>query len=291
MYRDHSTKGSLMQEVWVHGPEQEAIRRRYIETRYRLLPYIYTLAEEASRTGMPLARPIFLEFPNTLDTPDTEFLLGSDLLVVPPPHAEMPEDYDVSYPPGDWYDFWTGQKMPHSTPGPTIVQISEAIAKGEPVPEGHSTKIHPTLDTLPVYVRGGSILPLQPLVQSTDQTPNGPLELRVYPGEKCNGSIYLDDGHTFRYQQGEFLRQEFRCQADKSSVRVHFAARQGSYAPWWKSFEVVIYDWPSKHAEVSLPGSTTPLRTSYDAPHHALHVLVPDLAKEGELTVGGRAGR
>ncbi len=291
LFRDHSTKGSLPQEVWVHGPEQEAIRRRYIETRYRLLPYIYTLAEEASRTGMPLARPIFLEFPNTLDTPDTEFLLGSDLLVVPPPHAEMPEDYDVSYPPGDWYDFWTGQKMPHSTPGPTIVQISEAIAKGEPVPEGHSTKIHPTLDTLPVYVRGGSILPLQPLVQSTDQTPNGPLELRVYPGEKCNGSIYLDDGHTFRYQQGEFLRQEFRCQADKSSVRVHFAARQGSYAPWWKSFEVVIYDWPSKHAEVSLPGSTTPLRTSYDAPHHALHVLVPDLAKEGELTVGGRAGR
>ena len=52
MYRDHSTKGSLMQEVWVHGPEQEAIRRRYIETRYRLLPYIYTLADESSRTGI-----------------------------------------------------------------------------------------------------------------------------------------------------------------------------------------------------------------------------------------------
>jgi len=83
MFRDHTTKGSLMQEVWVHGPEHEAIRRRYIETRYRLLPYIYTLAEEASRDGLPLMRPIFLEFPDSFSGSDTEFLLGPDLLVAP----------------------------------------------------------------------------------------------------------------------------------------------------------------------------------------------------------------
>ena len=69
-------------------------------------------------------------------------------------------------------------------------------------------------------VRGGSILPLQPLIQSTDETPNGPLELRVYPGQQCSGSLYLDDGHTLRYQHGEFLRQAFTCQADGESVRV-----------------------------------------------------------------------
>ena len=84
MFRDHTTKGSLPQEVWVHGPEHEAIRRRYIETRYRLLPYIYTLADESSRTGIPMVRPIFLEFPEVFTPPsngfgnlDTEFLLGS----------------------------------------------------------------------------------------------------------------------------------------------------------------------------------------------------------------------
>jgi alpha-glucosidase len=289
LFRDHSTKGSLPQEVWVHGPEQEAIRRHYIETRYRLLPYIYTLAEEASRTGVPPARPVFLEFPDTLDTPDTEFLLGPDLLVAPPPHAEMPEDYSVSYPPGDWYDFWTGQKMPHSTPGPTIVEVGNAIAKGESLTEGQSTKIHPTLETLPVYVRGGSILPMQPLIQSTDQRPDGPLELRVYPGSPCSGSIYLDDGHTFRYQQGEFLHQEFQCQSDSNSVRVIFGARQGSYAPWWKTLEVVIYDWPSKHADVRLSNSAVPLKTSFEAASHALHVFVPDVAEGAELTLLGRA--
>ena len=92
LFRDHTTKGSLMQEVWVHGPEHEAIRRRYIETRYRLMPYIYSLAEESSRTGLPMVRPIFLEFPEVFTPPsngfgnlDTEFLLGPSLLVAPQP--------------------------------------------------------------------------------------------------------------------------------------------------------------------------------------------------------------
>ena len=105
MFRDHTTKGSLMQEVWVHGPEQEAIRRRYIETRYRLLPYIYTLAEESSRTGLPMVRPIFLEFPEVFTPPsngfgnlDTEFLLGPSLLVAPQPFAETMDNYVVSFP-------------------------------------------------------------------------------------------------------------------------------------------------------------------------------------------------
>ena len=292
MFRDHSTKGSLPQEVWAHGPEQEAIRRRYIETRYRLLPYIYTLAEEASRDGLPLVRPLFLEFPDEFSAIDSEFLLGPDLLVAPPPFGEMPEDYAVSYPPGDWYDFWTGQKMPHSPAAPTIVEVANAVAKGESASKfPEPAKIHPTLDTLPVYVRGGSILPLQPLIQSTDQTPEGPLELRVYPGEKCDGSLYLDDGHTFAYQRGELVRQEFTCQSDGHSVSVQFGTRQGSYSPWWKTIEVVIYDWPSASADARLTSSAKPLKTTYDASAHALHVVIPDITGKDELKVGEQPGR
>ena len=294
LFRDHTTKGSLMQEVWVHGPEHEAIRRRYIETRYRLLPYIYGLAEESSRTGLPMVRPIFLEFPEVFTPPsngfgnlDTEFLLGPSLLVAPPPFAEMLDNYVVSFPKGDWYDFWTGLKTPIPPPEPSIVQISNDIAKNGPgTPYPFRPFIHPTLDTLPVYVRGGSILPLQPLIQSTDETPNGPLELRVYPGQQCSGSLYLDDGHTLRYQHGEFLRQAFTCQSDGNSVRINFGARQGTYAPWWKTVEVVIYDWPSAQANAKLSSSASPLQTSYDATQHALHVTIPDVAGGGELRVG-----
>jgi len=299
LFRDHTTKGSLPQEVWVHGAEQEAIRRRYIETRYRLLPYIYTLAEEASRTGLPLVRPVFLEFPELLapsapgfEHVDTEFLLGPDFLVAPAPFAEMVEDYDVSYPPGDWYDFWTGKKMTRPPAAPSIVDISNAAAKGQseanrPKP----ARIHPVLDTLPVYVRGGSIVPLHPLVQSTDQTPAGPLELRVYPGESCNGSLYMDDGHTFRYQQGEFLRQAFSCRSEGNSEVVEFGERQGTYAAWWKTVEVVIYGWPSAAAQAKLSTSEKPLKTNYDASSHALHVTIPDVPAKSELRVEGGSTR
>jgi alpha-glucosidase len=290
MYRDHTTKGSLMQEVWVHGPEQEAIRRRYIETRYRLMPYIYSLAEESSRTGLPMVRPIFLEFPEVFTPPsngfgnlDSEFLLGPSLLVAPQPFAETMDDYVVSFPKGPWYDFWTGLKAPAPVPEPTIVEIASA-GPGAVFPA--PAKIHPALETLPVYVRGGSILPLQPLIQSTDETPRGPLELRVYPGPQCSGSLYLDDGHTFRYQRGDFLRQAFTCQSEGNSVRVEFGARQGAYAPWWKTVEVVVYDWPSAKAEAKLSNGTSALKTSYDAPGHALHVMIPDVAGEAELRIG-----
>ena len=108
----------------------------------------------------------------------------------------------------------------------------------------------------------------------------------VYPGQACSGSIYLDDGHTFRYQHGEFLRQEFTCQSDSNSVRVHFAARQGSYAPWWKTIEVVIYDWPSAQARATLSGNASSLKTSYDAGSRTLHIQIPDVAGQGELRVG-----
>jgi len=290
LFRDHSSKGTLPQELWVHGPEQEAIRRHYVEIRYRLLPYIYTLADEASRTGLPMMRPVFLEFPDIFAAPsgfdhlDTEFLLGPSLLVAPPPFAEMLDDYDVSFPSTEWFDFWTGEKVAAQPPAPSITDVAGDGAK---FPELH--KLHPRLETLPVYVRGGSILPMQPLVQNTEETPKGPLELRVYPGSQCSGSVYLDDGHTFAYQSGEYLRQAFSCQSDDKGMRITFHARQGSYAPWWKFVEVVVYDWPSEHAQAKFSSSTYPLKTTYDAKQHALHVVLTDVTAEAELSIRGRS--
>ncbi|MDE3106323.1 MAG: DUF5110 domain-containing protein [Acidobacteriota bacterium] len=286
LFRDHSTKGSMPQELWVHGPEQEAIRRRYVELRYRLMPYVYTLAEEASRTGLPMVRPTFLEFPNDFDGMETEFFFGRSFLVVPPPFAEMPEDFIVSFPKAGWYDFWTGHRVVSDAPpvAANIVAVANAAAAG--VAEStfpQPMKLHPQLDTLPVYVREGSIIPMQPLVQSTNETPNGPLELRVYPGEACAGSLYLDDGHTLNYQHGDLLRQGFSCTVSGDTVTVGFAARQGTYKPWWKSMEVVVYNWNHSKATATLSGSSTVLKTRYDAQAHALHVSLPDVAQAAEL--------
>jgi len=286
MYRDHSTKGSLMQEVWVHGDKQEAIRRRYIETRYRLLPYIYTLAEEASRTGLPMMRPIFLEFPTDFDRADTEFMLGPSLLVAPNDLPEAMDDYAISYPAADWYDFWTGEKMKPQPRQPDIVEVSNTIAAGESLTKWPPPiNTHPTLETLPVFARGGSIIPLQPVVQNTDETPVGPLELRVYPGPDCAGSLYQDDGHTLNYQKGAYLRQHFTCLVESDGVAVDFGAREGSYPAWWKQMEVVVYGIKSAKAQVKLTGAAGTLNVRYDEAQHALHITVPDIAVAGSVRV------
>jgi alpha-glucosidase len=287
MYRDHTCVGTLPQEVWVHGPEQEAIRRHYIETRYRLLPYIYTLAEEASRDGMPLVRPLFLEFPGYMAGIDSEFLLGPDLLVAPP--EETVGNYQVHLPPSSWFDFWTGLKVRDAVHSRNSARPNEPDNMQFDLPK--QVSVRPALDVLPVYVRGGSILPMEPLVQSTDETPIGPLELRVYPGQRCEGSIYLDDGHTFQYRQGDFLRQAFTCTATGDEVSVQFSAREGKYAPWWKTIEVVIYDWPSAQAEAHLSGSSATLNTRYDTKARALHIVIPDIARADEIRISAAMHR
>ncbi len=289
LFRDHSEKVSQPHEIWVNGPEPEAIRRRYIETRYRLLPYIYSVADDSSRTGLPMVRPVFLEFPEALaagvEHLDTEFLLGPSLLVAPPPFGEMQDGYTVGLPQAaPWFDFWTGLKMSPVPIAPPIATIVTAPAGSIKFPE----QIHPALDTMPVYIRGGSILPLEPLIQNTDETPNGPLELHVYPGPNCAGVLYLDDGHTFAYQHGGYLRQSFTCESESASIKIKFGTREGTYAPWWKSIKVVIYDWPAENAEAKLSITTTPFPTTYDATRHALHITIPDFIGAADLTITGR---
>ncbi|MGB8259609.1 MAG: TIM-barrel domain-containing protein [Terracidiphilus sp.] len=285
MFRDHTTIGSLPQEMWVHGEKHEAIRRRYIETRYRLMPYIYTLAEEASRTGLPLMRPLFLEFPGAYEKADTEFLLGRDLLVAPPEFSEMMDDYEVAYPAGDWYDFWTGEKKAHPPARPSFDETFANAAADEQKPQPEPERIHPSLETLPVYVRAGAILPMQPVVQSTEETPDGPLELRVYPGPDCTGSLYQDDGHTLDYQRGVFLRQQFSCRLEGQSLTIGFGERTGSYPAWWKSIEVVVYGWQAGAASISLTGKGGAVEAHLDEAAHALHILIPDVSAKAELTL------
>jgi alpha-glucosidase len=264
--RDHTEKGSGDQEPWVGGPEQESIRRHFIETRYRLMPYLYTVAEEASRTGLPMVRPLFLEFPHAaadshpLDvelSASAEFLLGSDLLIAPAPWPDQTEDYPIELPSRDWYDFWTGAKIPQPPPPPPASEHDPVNPAAPPL----TTTAHAELATLPVFVRGGTILPMQPLVQSTNETPQGPLELRVYPGDAgegraCGGSFYLDDGNTMAYRHGDFLRMHFTCSDSAGHLHLHIGAHEGSYAAWWKQLRIEVYGSRAEAATVLTGGGS-----------------------------------
>ncbi len=269
--RDHSAKGTRMHEVWVDGPGQEAIRRRFIEERYRLMPYLYTVAEETSRDGLPFDRPLFLEFPHAtadgtpfdLTTGGAEFLVGAHLLVAPNPSPEEVAPYTIHLPPGTWYDLWTGEQFTRREPTAALdLEQRDKVIAEKPL------EVTPKLEELPVYVRGGTILPMQALVQSTAETPKGPLTLRVYPlaagldapGERCTGELYADDGHSFNFRKGEYARMALGCElrAD-GTLRVTVGRQEGSWRPWWREYRVEAVGWQPKSKQATVAGRNVAL--------------------------------
>jgi alpha-glucosidase len=287
--RDHSEKGTADQEPWVGGPAQEAIRRHFIETRYQLMPYLYTLADEASRTGLPLVRPLFFEFPSAatdghpidIDNGSSgEFMLGSDVLVASSPYPEAPDSYSVELPTAAWFDFWTGEPVKLPPPDPPAPGAPDRTVR-------YSITVSPKLAELPVYVRAGAIVPMQPLVQSTSETPKGPLTLRIYvhdkgeiddkgdPGDNCAGQLYQDDGKTFAYKSGAFLRMSFSCQIAKDGLNVSIGDHQGTYPAWWKQIRAEIYGWRPQKGIVTVSSKPVPLTRET----HAVAFTVPDDGK------------
>jgi alpha-glucosidase len=218
VFRNHSAHDAPHMEPWVDGPDHLAIRRRYIEERYRLLPYLYALAEQNSRTGDPIMRPVFYDYPDALASDCDRaltFTLGRNLLISAPPRPESPQPFNICLPAGGWYDYWTGQPV-----------------------QGSKLTQTPKLDALPVFVRAGTILPRQVLVQSTMETPKGPLELDIYPGEDCRGELYFDDGISVK---GPSLRQSLQCSVTAKGIALRFGPRQGSYRAWWKQITVTVH--------------------------------------------------
>jgi alpha-glucosidase len=270
IFRDHSSKDAPRAEPWVDGPEQLAIRRRYVEERYRLLPYLYALADENARTGDPVMRPVFYDYPQTLDAPCDEtmtFTLGKALLIAPPPHPESPYPYDVCLPTGGWYDLWTGRAV---------------TGTGGTAPFDHVRET-PRLDRLPVYVRAGTILPSQPLTQSTAEMPEGPLTLDVYPGPDCGGTLYLDDGHSMAFQRGAYVRQAITCRTGAGRLEIDFSPEQGSYVPWWHIVAIRIHGWGGPAA---VTAGQRPVASWFDAATGILQFQLPRDRAGGQITVG-----
>ena len=269
LFRNHAFTESAPREPWLDGPEHEAIRRRAIEERYRLMPYIYTVAEEAARTGLPMLRPLFLEHPAMLSAErwylrdwQTQFLLGRAVMVAPPPFGEMVDGYTVTLPDGPWYDYWTGRRID----APTLA-------------------VKPALADMPVFVRGGSILPRQDLVQSTAETPGGALQLAVYPGPSgAAGTLYGDDGLTDAHAAGDSLRLNVTCSAVPGGFAIHLSPRQGRHPPWWRVIELAVHGIDARPARVSA-GRAAVLGVRHDPGRQALFVRVADPAGEDVVTI------
>jgi len=207
--RSHCTREGARQEPWAFGPRVERIARQFIALRYRLLPYLYTLAHQATRTGAPLFRPMMYDFP---DDPASyhlhdQVMVGPHLLVAPVCHPGR--DHRAVYlPQGKWHDYWTGE----ATFGPQTV-IAAA-----------------PLDRIPLYVRGGAALPLGNERLSTS-APLETLTLALYPEGTSAWTLIEDDGTTFDYQRGEIAETTVYMTADDGRVSVEVMARRGDFQP------------------------------------------------------------
>lgn len=280
--RDHTAIGTNPQEPWENGtPADLALRRKYIGERYYLMPYLYTLAKSMSDTGLPMMRPLFLEFPHgaqdgePLDLLDAgSFMLGPDLLVAQSPYPDEVDDYTVTLPPGGWYNYWSGARVA----GTTGRKDMDNAAVKQP-----ELKLKNGIE-LPIFVRAGAILPQQPLVQSTDIKPVGPLTLQVFPptekDEACEGHVYLDDGLTYDFRKGDYLQMRFTCKVTATGIELTVEPHEGSYAPWWKDLSVEVYGAtkPAKGASVAaLDGlGAKPVQTAFNAQKHRIRTVVPD---------------
>ena len=203
----------------LHNPDVEPICRKYLELRYRLLPYLYNAVRESHDTGFPILRALWLHYPDdpTAVARGDQYLWGRDILVAPVTEKGA-KSKSVYLPRGDWTDFWTEQKI-----------------------EGGREVTRPVdLATIPLYVRAGSILPFGPVKQFTGEGSDRPLSLVIYPGAGGSCTIYEDDGNTFNHRRGEWMKIGARWDGAQRKLSVQLLPGSSMLPPLRRKIEVRV---------------------------------------------------
>ncbi len=263
-FRNHNNGEFGGQEPWCFGEEVESHVRRAIEERYRLLPYIYTLFYHYSSQGTPIIRSLALMYPENTDTywRSSEFFLGDALYVVPVHHPGQTQR-SLYLPPGVWYSLWD------DTPAP--VQDGEASVPTPP-------------EYIPVYVRGGYIIPRWPVQQYVGELEEPPLTLEMWwaPGSSSSSSLYEDAGDGLAYRYGAFLLHEFTCTTTMRDIRIT-CRRTGQYRPKRNTTTIALHALPTgKEVHVEADGA----EVSGKEENGILCIEVSSLFREITITLG-----
>lgn len=219
--RNHNAINNVDQEPWAFGEPFESAYRTAIETRYRLMPYLYTLFQQAAHSGAPIMRPLYFHYAKDEQACDVEdaFLVGETLLSAPV-YEQGATSRRVYLPAGTWIDFWNGKEYPG---------------------EGWSD-IEAPLENWPLLIRGNSILPTGPVMQYADQHLTDPLTLTCYmttDGE-ASYTLYEDDGSTLAYQSGTFAETMISCRVSPDFTTVEIDERFNAYRPQRETYEVIV---------------------------------------------------
>ena len=219
--RNHKVIDGYDQEPWRFGKYYEDIIRKYLKLRYQLLPFLYTTLEEAHQTGSPLFRPLVLNYqddPNTYNL-DDEFMIGNDLLVAPILKPDVTRRL-VYLPRGVWYDYWTNKKYEGGT----------MIAADAP------------LETVPMFVRAGAIIPTGPELSYVGEKPVDPITFNIYPDDTGAASLmlYEDDGLSPAYKQDGFRRTTVSVRRVGLGYVATTSPPQGRYQPGSRRLSFIV---------------------------------------------------
>jgi len=225
-------------EPWAYGPDAEKIMADTIKLRYRLLPHMYTVIREAHEKGLPPIRPLFLVFPddNSSWSQNKEFMFGDSILAAPVMRPDETAKH-VYFPPGKWYDF-----------------RSDKILKGT-----QAITYPATLDTVPIFIREGSIIAMGPVLQHTGQLSHNNVEFHIYPGsKKTEYEYYEDDGTTNEYLSGKFATTKVTAEKTAGGLAVNVAPTKGTFTglPRNRTWKIVVHGIPGPINEIKLDGKT-----------------------------------
>lgn len=201
--RSHSVGWVGDKEPWAFGEKFTKINRETVELRYKFLPYIYTLFYQHEKTGEPVMRPLWYEFPEDKGTYliNDQYMLGSDVLVAPVIKEGM-EIRGIYLPKGaEWIDWWTGKKLEN----------------------GKTHYLKTPLERLPIFVRVGAVIPTQTVIQHTGEMPNAEITLNVIGEINSNetqiSTLYQDSGEGYDYQKG--ILQNLEIEYKKNSLKLN----------------------------------------------------------------------
>jgi alpha-glucosidase/alpha-D-xyloside xylohydrolase len=217
----------------LHNEAVEPICRDYLNLRYQLMPYTYTITREARDTGMPQMRALWLHYPNDAEAVKRgdEYLWGRDLLVAPVVERGA-TSREVYMPAGDWYDWWSGEKK---SGGKVVTREVD-------------------LKTMPIYVRAGAIVPFDPVRQYVDEPVSEPTTIRIYRGANGDFTLYDDDGNSQAYLDGMGTWTNFAWNDAERKLTIKPDARSKDRTRGSREFDVLLLP-DNQHKKATFSGA------------------------------------
>jgi alpha-glucosidase (family GH31 glycosyl hydrolase) len=270
--REHSDEvdwGQNARLPWEYDAATEAVGDQFMQLREQLVPYLYTLAEQASSTGIPMTQALYLNYPSQAAayTNPTEYTLGPDVLVAPVTTPGASVAQSVWFPPGTWQDYFTGATF--TGPGTQTINV-------------------PT-SRMPVFVKEGGIIPLQPSNGQAQTAGTAPITLQVHAGANGSYSLYDDAGTGLGYQTGQSTQTPIsyteNTSADTSTLTISPAVGSYTGEPASRTYTLDLVD-ESQPSSVQINGQTVAAsQWSYNASAHTLQVPLGAVATSGSVTV------